>query len=62
MTRQLIRRSRATHVAFAFDAPGATFRDTLFADYKAGRPGRPPAGRPRTTSARQGGSSDGVRR
>ncbi|MCE2469523.1 MAG: DNA polymerase I [Dehalococcoidia bacterium] len=32
---------RPTHVAIAFDPPGPTFRDELYADYKAHRPPTP---------------------
>lgn len=41
MTFDLIRRTSASHVAFALDADGPTFRDDIASDYKAGRPGRP---------------------
>ena len=37
MLLKLIRDERPSHVAIVFDAPGETFRDELFADYKANR-------------------------
>jgi DNA polymerase-1 len=37
MILKLLREERPTHLAIVFDAPGATFRDTLFPDYKANR-------------------------
>lgn len=37
MTQALIAHSRATHVAFAFDSEGPTFRADLFDGYKKGR-------------------------
>ncbi len=41
MLRKLINDYRPTHLAVIFDAPGKTFRDELFADYKAHRPPMP---------------------
>ncbi len=37
MLLKLIRDERPSHLAIVFDAPGETFRDELFADYKANR-------------------------
>jgi DNA polymerase I len=37
MCLKLLREEKPTHVAMVFDAPGETFRDELFADYKANR-------------------------
>ncbi|HEY8449120.1 MAG TPA: DNA polymerase I, partial [Bacillota bacterium] len=41
MLLKLLDEERPTHVAVAFDAPGPTFRDELYADYKAQRPSTP---------------------
>ena len=41
MIRKLLRDERPAHIAVVFDAPGKTFRDELFADYKATRPPMP---------------------
>ena len=41
MIQKLIREEQPEHVAVVFDAPGKTFRDELFADYKATRPPMP---------------------
>lgn len=41
MINKLVREQQATHIAVVFDAPGKTFRDELFADYKATRPPMP---------------------
>ena len=41
MLRKLIEEYRPTHVAIVFDAPGKTFRDDLYAEYKANRPPMP---------------------
>ena len=41
MIQKLIREEQPKHVAVVFDAPGKTFRDELFADYKATRPPMP---------------------
>jgi DNA polymerase I len=41
MIQKLIREEQAEHVAVVFDAPGKTFRDELFAEYKAHRPPMP---------------------
>ncbi|MDH3452697.1 MAG: hypothetical protein OEN20_09765, partial [Gammaproteobacteria bacterium] len=38
MVNKLVREEQATHIAVVFDAAGKTFRDELFADYKATRP------------------------
>ncbi len=37
MLVKLLKDARPSHVAVVFDAPGKTFRDDLFADYKANR-------------------------
>ena len=41
MLRKLIADYDPTHIAVVFDAPGKTFRDDLYADYKANRPAMP---------------------
>ncbi|MEO1201249.1 MAG: DNA polymerase I [Pseudomonadota bacterium] len=41
MINKLIREQPDAHVAVVFDAPGKTFRDEMFADYKANRPPMP---------------------
>jgi len=41
MINKLVREEQATHIGVVFDAPGKTFRDDLFADYKAQRPPMP---------------------
>ena len=41
MIQKLIREETPQHIAVVFDAPGKTFRDDLFADYKANRPPMP---------------------
>ena len=41
MLRKLIADYRPTHIAVVFDAPGKTFRDDLYPDYKANRPPMP---------------------
>src|ERR1700750_1798242 len=41
MLNKLVREYPRTRVAVVFDAPGKTFRDDLFAEYKAQRPGMP---------------------
>ncbi len=41
MLRRLIREYRPTYMAVIFDARGKTFRDDLYADYKATRPPMP---------------------
>ncbi len=41
MIQKLIREEQPTHVAVVFDAPGKTFRDELYSDYKANRPPMP---------------------
>ncbi|MGH8226130.1 MAG: DNA polymerase I [Gammaproteobacteria bacterium] len=41
MLKKMLREDAPTHVAVVFDAPGPTFRDELFADYKATRPPMP---------------------
>ena len=46
MLRKLIREEPGSHIAVVFDAPGPTFRDDLFARYKANRPPMPDDLRP----------------
>ena len=46
MINKLVREVPAAHVAVVFDAPGKTFRDDLYADYKANRPPMPDDLRP----------------
>ena len=41
MIQKLVREEQPTHIAVVFDAPGKTFRDELYADYKATRPPMP---------------------
>ncbi len=41
MIQKLIREHQPKHIAVVFDAPGKTFRDDLYADYKATRPPMP---------------------
>jgi len=41
MLNKLIKDFRPQRIAVVFDAPGKTFRDQLFAEYKAQRPGMP---------------------
>ena len=41
MVMKFLRAEAPTHVAMVFDAPGATFRDELFPDYKANRSAMP---------------------
>jgi DNA polymerase-1 len=41
MIQKLIREHDPAHIAVVFDAPGKTFRDRLYADYKATRPPMP---------------------
>jgi DNA polymerase-1 len=41
MIRKLLRDEQPAHVAVVFDAPGKTFRDELYAEYKATRPPMP---------------------
>ncbi len=43
MLLKLLKQARPSHIAIAFDSPKKTFRDDLFADYKANRPGAPSA-------------------
>lgn len=42
MLRKLLGDEPADYLGVVFDAPGPTFRDELFADYKAHRPAMPP--------------------
>ncbi len=41
MIRKLLREERPAHIAVVFDAPGKTFRDDLYPEYKATRPPMP---------------------
>ncbi len=41
MVLKLLRSERPTHLAVVFDAPGPTFRDALFPEYKANREAMP---------------------
>ncbi|MGI9245331.1 MAG: 5'-3' exonuclease H3TH domain-containing protein, partial [Steroidobacteraceae bacterium] len=41
MLHRMLREQNPQHVAVVFDAPGKTFRDELFAEYKAHRPPMP---------------------
>ena len=41
MVNKLVRDEKATHIGVVFDAPGKTFRDDMFAEYKANRPPMP---------------------
>lgn len=41
MIRKLVREEQPAHIAVVFDAPGKTFRDEIYAEYKATRPPMP---------------------
>jgi len=41
MLNKLQRETEGSHIAVVFDAPGKTFRDELFSEYKANRPAMP---------------------
>ena len=41
MVRKLLKEAQPEYIAVVFDPPGPTFRDKLFADYKAERPAMP---------------------
>jgi len=41
MINKLVREQPSAHVGVVFDAPGKTFRDEMFAEYKANRPPMP---------------------
>ena len=41
MINKLVREQASEHIAVVFDAPGKTFRDEIFAEYKANRPPMP---------------------
>ena len=41
MLRKLLRDYKPSHIAVVFDAKGKTFRDDLYAEYKANRPPMP---------------------
>jgi DNA polymerase-1 len=38
MLQKLIKTYAPTHIAVVFDAPGGTFRDAIYPEYKANRP------------------------
>jgi DNA polymerase-1 len=42
MLLRIAREHQPTHMCIVFDAPGRTFRDDIYADYKANRPPTPP--------------------
>src|ERR1035437_5466979 len=42
MLLRIDREHQPTHMCVVFDAPGPTFRDEMFKDYKANRPPTPP--------------------
>jgi DNA polymerase-1 len=46
MINKLVREAPEAHIAVVFDAPGKTFRDDMYADYKANRPPMPDDLRP----------------
>ena len=46
MINKFVREEPAAHIAVVFDAPGKTFRDDMYADYKANRPPMPDDLRP----------------
>ena len=41
MINKLVREENPAHIAIVFDAPGKTFRDEIYKDYKANRPPMP---------------------
>jgi DNA polymerase-1 len=41
MIQKLLRKERPSNIAVVFDAPGKTFRDKLYSEYKANRPPMP---------------------
>lgn len=41
MVQKLLREEKPQHVAVVFDAPGRTFRDDMYSEYKANRPPMP---------------------
>ena len=41
MINKLVREEQPEHIAIVFDAPGKTFRDEIYEDYKANRPPMP---------------------
>jgi DNA polymerase-1 len=53
MVAKLLREEHPTNLAVVFDAPGETFRDDLFADYKANRAPMPDELRPQLSYVRQ---------
>ena len=46
MINKFVREAPGAHIAVVFDAPGKTFRDDMYADYKANRPPMPDDLRP----------------
>src|SRR5712691_12338119 len=48
MLAKLLREERPRYAAVVFAAPGETFRDSLYADYKQNRPTMPDELRPQT--------------
>ncbi|SEP00226.1 DNA polymerase I [Aquisalimonas asiatica] len=53
MLRKLLTEYEPTHIGVVFDAPGRTFRDDLFEQYKANRPGMPEDLRPQIEPLKQ---------
>ena len=53
MLRKLLAEYEPTHIGVVFDAPGRTFRDDLFEQYKANRPGMPEDLRPQIEPLKQ---------
>src|SRR6058998_1851772 len=53
MVAKLLREERPRHLAVVFDAPGETFRDTLYAEYKQNRAPMPDELRPQLGYIRQ---------
>ena len=53
MLLKLLREERPSHLAIVFDAPGETFRDQLFAEYKANRGAMPDELRPQLPLVRR---------
>jgi DNA polymerase-1 len=53
MVAKLLREERPTHLAVVLDAPGDTFRDDLFADYKGNRAPMPEELRPQLEYVRR---------
>lgn len=53
MVAKLLREEKPDHVVVVFDAPGGTFRDDLFADYKQHRPPMPDELKPQLIHVRR---------